>query len=416
MSLRLKAWIVHGLAAVAVALLALLAVGWFVRVDIDVAGMSLSVQRTGRRSFPVPTPERMAVQARPVAEPTVGARPRNVILVIGDGMGLGHLATVSSLVAGPAGGLAVEAAPVVGLVRTWAANELVTDSAAAATAMATGFKTHKRMLGTLPDGRQPRTIFDAAQARGMATGVVTTSGVADATPAGFIAHSPSRYAYASILRQILESDVDVVVGGTFERHERAERQRDYLDLVARAEEAAGARHRVVRSGAALAASVDPVVALFPPRTGSRYAHGPPLAETLRAVLTLLGAAPEGFLLVVESEETDEGAHDNSVDRVVDGLAELDAAVVRILDFAAEDGETLVIVTADHDTAGMAVTDGDFDDGIAEVRWLWHDHLATWVPLFAFGPGAEAFAGVLDNTEIATHIADLLGLEGVPSVS
>jgi alkaline phosphatase len=373
---------------------------------------------TVHRSFPVPDrtvidSNRTAAMAAP---PATDLAPRSIILVIGDGMGLGHLSAVSALVRGPAGGLAVERAPVVGLVRTWAEDTLVTDSAAAASAMATGLKTPKKAVSQQPDGSAPRTLLEAAAEIGMATGVVTTAGLADATPAAFLAHAGHREEYRTILEQLLSSNATVLIGGDWQRSVKAARQPDYLELVRDAEAVAGTRFTVVRDAAALATAPAPLLALLPPRPGSRSAHGPPLAESARRALELLGDRAAGFLLVVEQEETDESAHANDLERVVEGLHELDAALVSVLDFASRQGDTLVIVTADHDTAGMAITHGDFDNAMAELRWLDEGHLNTWVPLFAFGPGAARFAGVLDNTEIGRRIAELLGFEGFPPAS
>jgi len=133
--------------------------------------------------------------ALPLLPPATDQPPRNLILVVADGMGLGQLSAVSALVRGPAGGLAVERAPVVGLVRTWAGDALVTDSAAAASAMATGMKTPGGAVSTQADGSRPRTLFEAAAASGMATGFVTTSGLVDATPAAFLTHAGHRDEY-----------------------------------------------------------------------------------------------------------------------------------------------------------------------------------------------------------------------------
>lgn len=418
MVVRPKAWIGCLLLAVALVAVAALAITLVRRVETTVGTLTFSVQRVDRRDFPVPGREPIEPPERPaLAVPAAtNEAPRNVVLIIGDGMGVGQLAAVSALTFGPQGGLAVESAPIAGLVRTSASNTLIPDSAAAGSAMATGLKTHSGVISTQPDGSEPITLLEGAKARGLATGFVTTSGIADATPASFLAHSGSRYGYAAIFAQILRSDADVLIGGTFERHPKAMRQSDYLELVSRAESMVGGGRTVVRSGAELAITSAPVIALFPPRPGSRWIHGPPLVESVDRALDLLAESVSGFLLVIESEETDEGAHVNDLERVVEGLRELDAALVRALDFASRQGDTLVIVTADHDTAGMAITDGDFDDAMAELRWLDDGHLNTWVPLFAFGPGAPRFAGVYDNTEIGRRIAELLGLDGFPPAS
>jgi alkaline phosphatase len=121
-------------------------------------------------------------------------------------------------------------------------------------------------------------------------------------------------------------------------------------------------------------------------------------------------------MVVESEITDEAGHDNDIAGVMEGMRELDAAVALALQLAAADEETLVIVTADHDTGTLALVDGEYDTGRAIVRWASGEHSAQSVPLFASGPGSTLFAGVLDNTDIGVRVAALLGLHGLPGLA
>jgi alkaline phosphatase len=133
-------------------------------------------------------------------------------------------------------------------------------------------------------------------------------------------------------------------------------------------------------------------------------------------LQLLGESAKGFLLLIENEESDEQAHGGELAGVVEAIEELDAALRVVLDFAAGEGETLVLLTADHDTGGPGIVRGRYDDGRVEVRWLSNDHTAQWVPLFAWGPGAIQFSGVLENIEIGRRLASLLDLEGLPAAA
>jgi alkaline phosphatase len=139
-------------------------------------------------------------------------------------------------------------------------------------------------------------------------------------------------------------------------------------------------------------------------------HGPPLEVTTRRALELLSSHPGGFLLVVECEVTDEMGHDNNADGVAKGVAELDQAVRLAVHMARARGNVLVLVTADHDTGGLAVVDRPLPNGKATVAWATTNHTALWVPLFAFGPGAGGFSGVLDDTELPGRMASLLGLQ------
>ena len=347
----------------------------------------------------------------------VEAYPRNVILFIGDGMGMGHVSAASALLSEPGSTLTMADTPFVGLMRTWASNNLVTDSAAAATAMATGHKTRKKALGVLTDGRVVRNLFEAARARGLATGVITTAGLAGATPAGFMVHVASRDDYAAILEQMLDSGSEVLIGGDWTRKPKARRNRPYMEMIGRAEVLGAARgYSVVRNPAALEDAAGPLLALFPARPGSRTDYGPPLAVSTHHALRILSSGSHGFLLVVESEITDESAHDNDIAAVMEGMRELDGAVALALEESAARNDTLILVTADHETGGLGLDDGRFDQGRAVVRWATDYHTSTWVPVFAFGPGAEVFTGILDNTELAQRISLVLGLETLPQLA
>ncbi len=344
-------------------------------------------------------------------------QPRNVILIIGDGMGVGQISTASALLHGPEGGLAIEKAPVTGLVITHTSDILVTDSAASATAMATGFKAPKKAISILPDGSVPVTIFEAAQAIGMSIGLVTTSGLVDATPAGFIAHAEKREHYPEILLGMLASRVELLIGGDWGNHDKALRNADYQEMLGHIDDLGSkAGYTVVRNGTELDVAQGPVLALFPPREGGGgSAHGPPLIDAVDFAIGRLGNTEEGFLLLVESEVTDDMGHSNNIAGITEGIRELDAAVASILAWAEPRGDTLVVVTADHDTGGLGIVDGDYRDGVAEVRWATEDHTGHWVPLFAFGPGSEYFNGVIDNTDIGILIAKLLRIEDFPAI-
>lgn len=351
--------------------------------------------------------------SRNLPEPPGPAEVRNVVLVIGDGMGVGQVSTASLLLHGADGGLAVEAAQIVGLMRTSCADRPVTDSAASATALATGFKASYRSLSVLPDGRRARTLFEAAHDAGLATGVVTTGGLADATPAGFLVHVPTRKQFAEVLGQLLVAPAEVRIGGDWTAYAEASRDEAYRQVLADAERLVPTGTTVVRDAAALESAATPLVALLPPRPGDS-AYGPDLEVSTRVALDRLAADADGFVLMVECELTDETGHANDIEGLVTSVEELDRTVRAVLEFAAGRDDTLVLVTADHDTGGVAVAGGDrFADGRARVRWASHDHTAQWVPLFGFGPGAERFGRVLDTTEIPIEIARLLNLPGFP---
>jgi alkaline phosphatase len=367
----------------------------------DIGDDEIQRQTTAGRDAGVEAAMALAESA-PAAEPST----RRVVLIIGDGLGLGGLTSASILIHGPEGGLAVESLPVVGLVRTTSANNLITDSAAAGTAMSTGTKTHRGVVGQLPDGTKLSNLLEAARAAGLATGVVTTSSIGDATPSSFTVHGPSRRDRVELFAKMLGAGCDVLIGAHWDLLEEPPIRRA-LERV---------RERgttIVYDEEALRRASGSVVALFPRRQGQEQAGGPPLEVSTRAALRILSHDGEGFVLVVESEETDLAGHHNDSERLQEAVRELDAAVRAVLDFAESNPDTLVVATADHDTGGPAIVSGSPDSHAeAEVRWLVDSHVANWVPLFATGPGAERFSGVMDNTEIGSRLASLLGLEGL----
>jgi len=190
-------------------------------VTVTVAVLILTLIAPAARAFDYPTPridtDDLSFYQPPrstAAYPLTSAKKvRNVILCIGDGMGLGQVTLARLRAVGPQGKLHMERLPVSGLVRTHSANRLVTDSAAAGTALATGIKTKNGMIGRAPDGTHYRTILEAAQAQAMATGLVATSAITHATPASFAAHVKSRKMEAAIAEQLIANRVNVLLGG-----------------------------------------------------------------------------------------------------------------------------------------------------------------------------------------------------------
>jgi alkaline phosphatase len=415
MSTNRRPVVTHTLLPLLLVAAVIFAVTRFTRIEAVIGDVVMTLQREEKQVFPAPQPGSRPA-ALELSTPAFGestATPRNVVLILGDGMGIGHLSTASALLAGPHGRLAIEAAVTTALVKTSNGNELVSDSASAATSLATGLKTDTRMISRLPDGREPRTLFEAAQARGLATGMITTSGIVDATPAAFVTHAESRTDYRQILEGMLSSNVDILIGGDWRRYPRAAAQPDYVEAVQSVGSAADGRYTVVRDEDVLASAPIPLLALFPARPGSLQSYGPPLVRSARLALDRLSDTGSGFVLVVESEDTDEAAHGTDLSRLTAAMAELDEAVAGVLEFARGRDDTLVLVTADHDTGSPAIIGGEFADPVAEVRWLTRGHTATWVPLFAFGPGSNRFRGVLDSTEIPRIIGRLLELDRFP---
>ncbi len=345
-----------------------------------------------------------ALAAAAACGPLAGSEgPRNIILLIGDGMGVAHL-TMSQI---EAGRLNAERMPVGGLIRTSPYGSLVTDSAASGTAIATGFRTGNGLISMSPGGDTLKTVLEFACERGMSTGLVATSSITHATPAAFCAHVMDRDEEAEIARQMAGSCVDVMIGGGWSyfvpRGEKGSGRDDDLDLA----RLLMLRMPVVRSPEELmrldgASSVAALLAPgeCPPAGERDYT----LAELTSKAIDILCASSSGrgFFLMVEGSQIDWAAHDMDGEGLSAELLDFDGAVGAALDFAEADGSTLVIMTADHETGGLSLVESSLDGvAIVEPDFATDGHTIEMVPIFASGPGADIFGGLHDNTFIGT---------------
>jgi alkaline phosphatase len=289
------------------------------------------------------------------------ARPQNVILMIADGTGPAtatmardYLRAVSE-----ASNLALDEI-LVGSVQTHSTSSRITDSAAGATAYSTGVKTSNSSVGTDSDGRPLGTIVEAAEAKGMATGVVVQSFLADATPASFMAHVPERDMMNESAAQIVEQTVDVVMGGGrthFVPSEAGGSREDGRDLLQEWREKG---YQVVLSGTEFAESLrTPLVGIFAeedmaPEIDRADEIEPPLVAMARRAVDLLQDHPTGFLLIVEGSNIDVAGHRNDAAAMLQDMLAYDEAVAAMVDFARQDGNTLMISVADHETGGLTL--------------------------------------------------------------
>lgn len=333
-----------------------------------------------------------------VPAPT-GASPRNVILMIGDGMGVAHV-TAGKIVAGD---LEMERLTVGGLVTTHSANQLVTDSAAGGTAYATGHKARNGAVSVSPTGEPLKTVIEYAEERGMATGLVVTCSIAHATPAVFAAHVMDRDNYAEIARQMAEGGVDVLFGGGrsyfLPQDEPGSVRRDDEDPLA----ALRLRMPVALSAEEFRRLGDVEAAaafLAPDDLGWVAERDPSLSELTEKALEILSKDEDGFFIMIEGSQIDWAAHECLHDKLVGEVLDFDRAVGVAMDFAERDGRTLVVVTADHETGAYAILEGSIErHEITAPRFGTDDHSASMVPLLAYGPGSVAFGGIEDNTDV-----------------
>jgi alkaline phosphatase len=343
---------------------------------------------------------------------------RNIILMIADGAGPG---TWTAAVYGAESELEVRRMPVMGLMDTRSSSSKVTDSAAGATVLATGERVTNRTIGmggdcplpssrdtvavAWPDGCVPiETWFEIARAKGKATGVVTTTNVIDATPASFVAHSPSRYWRQELAVQFAGAGLDVMMGGG-RSYFAGETRSDGRDLLGEL----CARSDCLWTSAELTAYVAgdrPVVGLFSPADMDDFDPRPvALPDMVGAALAKLELNTNGFVALFETEATDNSQHDNMpLERVTADILEFDRAVGIALDFAERTPGTLVIVTADHETGGFSLVETGRD---FRLEYATGGHTATLVPLFAAGPQASRFGGLRDNIEIGRLFMEIV---------
>jgi alkaline phosphatase len=351
-----------------------------------------------------------------IATGWAGQQPKNIILLIGDGMGSGAM-TLGRLATQAEGKqLNMDTMKVGAQVQTRSADSVVTDSAAAGTALATGWKTNVGMVSVLPDGTPVTTILEVAQQLRKSTGLVTTTVVTDATPAVFASHMSARALQGEIATQMMEHKPNVLLGGGraffLPKSQSGSRRQDESDLIAQAKSngyaVVGTRDELmqVRSGN--------VLGLFEMADLTTEAPEPTLAELADKAIQVLSANKRGFFLMVEGGEIDHGAHSNDALRVIKQFRDFDAAVGVALVFARRDKNTLVIVAADHETGGLAIlAPGRGASGPWAVGWATKNHCGNTVPLLAEGPGASELGGVLDNTDVAKTMARLWKVRAFP---
>lgn len=327
------------------------------------------------------------------------AVPKNIILLIGDGMGIAQI-TAGKIVKKH---LNLEEFKQLGLLMTHSGNALVTDSAASGTAMATGYKTDNKAISVSHDDEPLKTVIEYAQEVNKVTGLVVTSSITHATPAVFAAHVKSRKNQTLIAEQLSKSGVDVLLGGGWgyfvPNTTKGSFRNDHKNLLVEL-----AEHTIViqtEKEFNELGDVDSVVGLFARKAlPGADQRSPGLSEMTQKAIQILSKNQKGFFLMVEGSQIDWAGHDNDADGIIREMIDFDNAIGIALDFAKNNNETLVLVTADHETGGFAIHDGSVTkQQITETQFTQSDHTAEMVPVFAYGPGASDFTGIGDNTKI-----------------
>lgn len=340
-------------------------------------------------------------EAAPAADPV----PLNVILIIGDGMGVPQV--YASVVAERGDNSAFLRFPYSGFSRTYSRNKYRTDSSAGGTALTTGRKVDNYHVNWGPDSARYATIFDDAVAAGMSTGFVVTSTVLDATPASTYGHVPYRKMFDTLSLQLAQCNHSIMVGGGRKYFQPANRK----DGLAPLDTLARRGYTVVHTLDSLNRFAgDKVVGLlYDDDPLTEPARGDMLTQAAKKAIALLSRNPKGFALMIEGSQIDWACHNNDSAYLRAELADFEQMLHAVIDFAQRDGNTLVVVTADHETGGLTLPDGNIEAGTNDVRFLWDNHTGCMVPVFALGPGAFNFSGIQQNTDIPIKIRLLMGI-------
>lgn len=321
--------------------------------------------------------------------------PQNIILMIGDGMGLGQI-TAGMYANG--GETNFSKFKTIGLHKNNAYDKLVTDSAAGATSFASGIKTYNGAIGVDQDTMAVQTILEEAESRGLRTGLIATSTIVHATPAAFVAHNKSRKNYYEIAADFMNVDLDIFIGGGSKYFNQREDGRNlYTELKNRnyqLDDYLGQElEDIVIDPKKNFAYLTAIDSPLPYGQGRTY-----LMEATRKTLNHLSSDPtKGFFLMIEGSQIDWGGHANNADYLISEQIEFDQIVGYVVDWAREHN-TLVIVTADHETGGFAIQQESTADSLV-TAFTSDYHTGTMIPVFADGPQSTLFNGIYENTSI-----------------
>lgn len=332
-------------------------------------------------------------------------KPKNIIFLIGDGMGVNYVA---------ASFFTDENSPYknfnsIGLANTASSDRLITDSGAGATVLATGYRTINRYISVDSAGNSLRTLFEIAKERGKSVGIVSTSSVTHATPAAFFAHIDDRGRETDIALQLSQSNIDVIIGGGkqfFIPDVSGGSRKDDINVIKNMQ-SIGYKW-IQEFDHESIAGADKVLCLLE-KNGLKHASDrkQTLGDFTKAAIQNLNSGEKGFVLMVEGSQIDWAGHDNTSDILLAEMKDFNTAITEALNFAKEDGNTLIVITADHETGGMAITGGDIDGKNLKLSFVSKSHTAGFVPLFSLGPSEELFRGVFENYEIGRKLILLI---------
>ena len=336
-------------------------------------------------------------------------KAKNIILLIGDGTSLAQL--YAGYTANK-GALNLFQMMNIGLSKTSSYDNYITDSAPGSTAISSGIKTNNRFVGVDHTGKAVPLIPMFAEKKKIKTGIITCGDIADATPADFYAHQSSRDDAAAILKDLLKSPVDILMGsgdeslnnvGILKESDKAKIGEDIIGELS-------TKYKIVSSVDSVNEKVNNKWIVIEKKAGLSMLNGRGnwLQQAFAKTINILSKNKEGFFMVAEGAQVDYGGHDNNIGYVATEVMDFDKIIGDALRFADKNGETLVIVTADHETGGLTLLDGDYTKGYVSGQFSTNDHTALPVQVFAYGPQSFRFRGVYENTALFKKILDSFG--------
>ena len=325
--------------------------------------------------------------------------PKNVILLIGDGMGVSQMSAAQFYGEGTPN---LERFPVVGLIKTSSSAQLITDSAAGATAFACGAKSYNGAVGVANDSTAIENLPEILVKQNMSSGVVATSTITHATPASFYAHVVSRNMHEDIALDLVNSNLNYFAGGGLKYFNQRSDEKDLLSELQN-------KGFALDTNAIPTTTAEKMGIFMAANALPKFIEGRGdfLTQASLKGIDCLSQNENGYFLMIEGSQIDWGGHDNDADYLIGEMLDFDKTIGAVLDYAQKDGETLVIVTADHETGGFTLAANEGDYNSITPGFSTGGHSATMIPVLAFGPGADAFTGIYENTGIFDKITAAL---------
>ena len=358
-------------------------------------------------------------------------KPKNIILLISDGMSLTQVSTYRLLKGGPNERIAVDKFPVSGIVLTHSKNAIVTDSASSATAFSTGRKTNNGALGLDEDNKILENFTEIIDRYGYVSSLISTSEITHATPAAYASHVDLRWKTDEISLQMMDSNVMTILGGGrhfFLPEDLGGKRSDGLNLLEQMESSRMVMTEKKELDSFDHSDLGKVVGLFADEAlrdkekSENHVFEPSSSEMLNFAINRSEKFNEngckGFFIMLEGSQVDWAGHANDLNYLKREMQDFDEAVELALDYAIQNPDTLVIATADHETGGLLIESSSPTDYTApEVKFSFNtgigygSHTGVPVPVYAYGPGSENFTGTLDNTDIFYAMLEAVKMDG-----